>query len=77
MALEVRFHPARRSLTTLSAASLPRRGSAELLPSSIVDLPWKLVAGICRSLHSGEKIVALHSFDEESRSAGVHRGSTD
>jgi hypothetical protein len=28
MALEVGFHPARRSLTTLSAASLPRRGVA-------------------------------------------------
>lgn len=77
MALGVGFHPTRRSLTTLSPASLPRGRSVELLPSSIVDLPGKLVAGIGRRFHSGEKIVALHSFGEKSRSTGVHRYSTD
>ncbi len=44
---------------------------------SIVDLAWKLIAGICRSLNPCEKIAALHSFDEESGSAGVHRDATD
>ena len=76
MALEVRFHPARRSLMALPLRCRDVR-STELLFSSIVDLPWKLVAGIGRSLHSGEKIAALQSFDEESRSAGVHRDSAD
>ena len=77
MALEVRFHPTRRSLTHFLLLRCRNVSCAELLPSSIVDLSWKLVAGICRSLHSGEKIAALHSFGEESRSAGVHRDSTD
>ena len=69
MALEVGFHPTRRSLTTLSAASLRDVPSVELLPGSIVDPPWKLVDRICRSFHPGEKIAALHSFKEEGKSA--------
>jgi hypothetical protein len=38
--------------------------------SSTVDLPWKLVAGNCRSLHSGEKIAAFHSFVSAQVEAG-------
>ena len=76
MALGVGFQPAHRSLTTLVLRCREAR-IAELLPSSIVNLPGKLVVGIGRGLHSGEKIVALHSFGEKSRSTGVHRDSTD
>ena len=92
MALEVRIHR-RRTLMALPAASLPggvahswlRERSPRMephsrainSPRSIADSAWKLGAGIGRSLHSGEKITALHSFKEEGKRAGVQRDSTD
>ena len=78
MALEVRFSPhASLADDTFCCFAVETRVALNCSPSSIVDLRGKLVSGICRSLHAGEKIVALHSFGEESGSASAHRDSTN